>query len=73
MDPTTFFIDFKEAKKVYFLFIFFLQANYLQSKKFNFLLKFSVKTYLSHTGGLCELLVQFKYGINIQILKESDE
>jgi hypothetical protein len=42
LDPTPFFIDFKNAKKI-FVFIFFLitcpQAHHLPSKKFNFLPK----------------------------------
>jgi hypothetical protein len=46
-DPTPFFIDFKDAKKVFFVSYCFLiigpQAHHLQSKKFNFLLKFCVK------------------------------
>jgi hypothetical protein len=50
MDPTPFFINFKDAKILFFLHIFFIfflftcpQAHHLQSKKFNFLLKFCVK------------------------------
>jgi hypothetical protein len=47
LDPTPFFSDFKDAKKKYFFHIFFLitysQAHYLQSWKFNLLLKFCVK------------------------------
>jgi hypothetical protein len=46
LDPTPFFIDFKDAKEKK-IFIFFShnlqQAHHLQSKKFNFLLKFCVK------------------------------
>jgi hypothetical protein len=46
-DPTPFFINFKDARKNILFFIFFLitcpQAYHLQSKKFNFLLKFCVK------------------------------
>ncbi len=45
-DPTPFFSDFKDAKKNYFFHIFFLTyplAHYMQSQKFNFLLKFCVK------------------------------
>jgi hypothetical protein len=42
-DPTSFFRDFKDAKKCFFH-IFFLitypQAHYLQSSKFNFLPNF---------------------------------
>jgi hypothetical protein len=44
--PTPFFSDFKDAKKFvfsYFVLITYLQAHYLQSKKFNFLLKFCVQ------------------------------
>ncbi len=36
-DPTSFFIDFKNAKKYFFFFFFFItcpQAHDLQSKKF---------------------------------------
>jgi hypothetical protein len=45
LDPTPFFIDFKDAKnKKSIIHIFFLQlAHSLQSKKFNHLLKFCVK------------------------------
>jgi hypothetical protein len=42
-DPTTFFIDFKDAKKIFFSHIFIIicpQANHLQTKKFDYLLKF---------------------------------
>jgi hypothetical protein len=43
-DPTPFFIDFKDAKNIFFLHIFFLitcpQAHHIQSKKINFVLKF---------------------------------
>ncbi len=43
-DPTPFFSDFKDSKKNYFGPYFFLitypQAHYLQSSKFNFMLKF---------------------------------
>jgi hypothetical protein len=43
-DPNLFFIDFKETKIFFFIPYFFLitcpQAHHLQSKKFNFLLKF---------------------------------
>ncbi len=46
-DPTPFFIDFKDAKKYFFPYFFLFltcpQAHHLQSKKFNFLLKFCVK------------------------------
>jgi hypothetical protein len=41
--PTPFFIDFKEAKNTFFTFLLitFTEARHsLQSKKFNFLLKF---------------------------------
>jgi hypothetical protein len=45
-DPTPFFSDFKDAKKLSY-FIFFLityqQAHYSQSKKLIFLLKYGVK------------------------------
>jgi hypothetical protein len=42
-DPTPFFIDFKDAKKIFFKYFFHVtcpQAHHLQSKKFYFLLKF---------------------------------
>jgi hypothetical protein len=42
-DPTSFFTDFKNAKKYLFSYFFLLtclQAHHLQSKKFNFLLNF---------------------------------
>ncbi len=40
-DPTPFFIDVKDAKKIsYFFLIAYPKAHHLQSKKFNFLLKF---------------------------------
>jgi hypothetical protein len=45
-DLTPFFIDFKDAKKIFFLFFFIItcpEAHHLQSKKFNFLLKLFVK------------------------------
>ncbi len=45
-DPTPFFIDFKDAKKIIFSYFFLItcpQAYHLQSKQFNFLLKFIVK------------------------------
>jgi hypothetical protein len=44
-DPTPFFIDFEDAKKKfpYFFLITYSQAHRLQSKEFNFLLKFLVK------------------------------
>jgi hypothetical protein len=49
-DPTPFFIDFKDAKKIFCL-IFFLitcpQAHHLQSKKFNFWLKNFFKFYFA--------------------------
>jgi hypothetical protein len=49
LDPTSFFIDFKDAKKN-ICFAFFLitcqQKHHLQSKKSNFLLKFCVKILL---------------------------
>ncbi len=45
MDPASdtapFFSDFKEAKKIFF--ITYPQIHYLQSLKFNFLLKFCIK------------------------------
>jgi hypothetical protein len=44
-DPTSFFIDFKIAKKLflYFFLISWPEAHHLQSKKINFLLNFCVK------------------------------
>jgi hypothetical protein len=46
-DLTPFFANFKDAKEKYFLSYFFLitcpHAHHLQSKKFNFLLRFCVK------------------------------
>jgi hypothetical protein len=51
LDPTPFFLNFKDAKKIS-LFIFFHitcpQAHHFQSKKFNFWLKFFVKSYFRH-------------------------
>ncbi len=41
-DPTPFFIEFKDAKKFFFHFLFFLIIC-PQVKKFNFLLKFCVR------------------------------
>ncbi len=44
-DPTSFFIDFKDTKKIFFSYFFRTcqQTHHLQSKKFNYLLKFCVK------------------------------
>ncbi len=51
MDPdrTTFFINFNDAKNIFFP-IFLKscpQAHHLQTKKFNFLLKFCVKLFFA--------------------------
>ncbi len=51
-DLTTFFIDFKDAKKtIFFLLFFFLitcpQSHHLQTKKLNFFLKFLLKFYFA--------------------------
>jgi hypothetical protein len=45
-DPTSFFIDFKDAKEIFFSYFFLItctRAHHLQSKNFNFWLKFCVK------------------------------
>ncbi len=45
-DPTPFFTDFKDAKTIFFSYYFLItcpQVHHLQSKKFNFLLKFCLK------------------------------
>jgi hypothetical protein len=45
-DPTTFFIDFKDAKKIFFSYFFLItypQAHHLQTKKFNFLQRLCVQ------------------------------
>ncbi len=47
-DPTPFFSDFKDAKKIFIFFLSYLQAHYLPSQRFNFLLKYFVlKSYFA--------------------------
>ncbi len=47
-DPTPFFIDFKDVKKIlHFFLITCPQAQYLQSKKFNFCKNFVLKFYFA--------------------------